>query len=45
VAGFHTTVLPISAGARAKLEAMDVKLKGETAKTNPSSALYSRRLI
>ncbi len=29
--GFHTTVLPISAGAEGRLPAMAVKLKGETA--------------
>ena len=42
-AGFHTTVLPISAGAVARLAAMEVKLKGEMANTNPSSARYSVR--
>ena len=35
-AGFQTTALPISAGAVARLPAIDAKLKGETAKTNPS---------
>ena len=40
-AGFQTTVLPISAGALGRLPAMEVKLKGETAKTNPSSGRYS----
>ena len=34
--GFHTTVLPISAGAVGRLPAMEVKLKGVTASTNPS---------
>jgi hypothetical protein len=40
-AGFHNTVLPIKAGAVGRLPAMEAKLKGVTAKTNPSSARYS----
>jgi hypothetical protein len=43
LAGFHTTVLPISAGAVGRLPAMAVKLNGVTAKTKPSSGRYSRR--
>ena len=35
--GFHSTVLPISAGAPGRLPAMAVKLNGVTAYTNPSS--------
>jgi len=35
-AGFQTTVSPIIAGAVGRLPAMDVKLNGVTAKTNPS---------
>ena len=35
-AGFHSTVLPIIAGAVGKLAAIDVKLKGVIASTNPS---------
>src|SRR5262245_20081083 len=42
-AGFHSTVLPISAGAVGRFPAIDVKLKGVTANTKPSSARYSRR--
>ncbi len=41
--GFQTTVLPIRAGAAARLAAMDVKLNGLTANTNPSRARYSVR--
>ena len=40
-AGFQTTVLPISAGADGRFPAIDVKLNGVTAKTNPSRARYS----
>ena len=40
-AGFHTTVFPISAGLVGRLPAIDVKLNGVTAKTNPSRARYS----
>src|SRR4029453_17754594 len=40
-AGFHTTVLPISAGAVGRLAAIDVKLNGDTAYTKPSSPRYS----
>ena len=39
--GFHTTVLPISTGAKSRFAAMDVKLKGEIASTNPSSGRWS----
>ena len=42
-AGFHTTVLPISAAAVGRLPAIEVKLKGLTAKTKPSSGRYSSR--
>ncbi|SLH20617.1 Uncharacterised protein [Mycobacteroides abscessus subsp. abscessus] len=41
--GFHTTVLPISAGAVGRLPAMAVKLNGVIAYTNPSSGRYSIR--
>ena len=41
--GLKTTVLPISAGAVGRLPAIEVKLKGETTKTKPSSGRYSRR--
>ena len=40
-AGFHTTVLPISAGAVGRLPPIEVKLNGVTAKTKPSSGRYS----
>jgi hypothetical protein len=36
-------VLPISAGAAGRLPPIAVKLKGVTAKTNPSSGRYSIR--
>jgi hypothetical protein len=36
-------VLPISAGLVGRLPAIDVKLNGVTAKTNPSSGRYSMR--
>ena len=36
-AGFQSTVLPMIAGAVGRLPAMEVKLNGVTAKTNPSS--------
>ena len=42
-AGFQTTVLPISAGEVVRLAPIAVKLNGLIAKTNPSSARYSRR--
>ncbi len=42
-AGFQTTVLPIIAGEVGRLPAMEVKLKGVTAKTKPSSGRYSMR--
>src|SRR5438105_8257928 len=42
-AGFHTTVLPISAGAVGRLPAIDVKLKGVAANTKPSSGRCSNR--
>jgi hypothetical protein len=41
VAGFHTTTLPISAGAVGKLPPIAVKLNGVTASTNPSRLRYS----
>jgi len=37
LAGFHTTVLPIKAGAVGRFPAIDVKLNGVRASTNPSS--------
>ena len=40
-AGFHRATLPINAGAVGKFPAMEVKLIGVTAKTNPSSGRYS----
>ena len=43
VAGLNTTVLPMSIGAVGRLPAIEVKLKGLTAKTKPSSGRYSRR--
>src|SRR5215211_7150725 len=43
VAGFQTTVLPISAGLPGRLPAIAVKLNGVTANTNPSSGRYSIR--
>jgi hypothetical protein len=42
-AGFHTTVLPHRAGAVGRLPAIEVKLKGVTANTKPSSGRYSSR--
>ena len=39
---FHTTVLPIKATLEHKLPAMDVKLKGLSAKMKPSIGLYSK---
>ena len=39
--GFQTIVLPIKAGAIHKFAAIDVKLKGVIANTNPSKGLYS----
>src|SRR4051794_28214059 len=41
--GFHTTVLPISAGATGRLPAMAVKLNGVIARTKPSSGRWSIR--
>src|SRR2546423_15600818 len=43
-AGFQSTVLPIRAALVGRLPAIDVKLKGDTAKTNPSSGRYSIRV-
>jgi hypothetical protein len=43
VAGFQSTTLPMMAGAVGRLAAMAVKLKGVTAKTNPSSGRCSTR--
>src|SRR3972149_2711722 len=40
-AGFQTTVFPMSAGAVGRFPAIDAKLNGVTAKTNPSSGRYS----
>ena len=40
-AGFHTTVLPIKAGAVGRFPAMDAKLKGVMARIKPSSGLCS----
>src|SRR5207302_6926493 len=42
-AGFQTTVLPISAADVGRLPAIEVKLKGVTANTKPSSGRYSMR--
>src|ERR671939_260556 len=42
-AGFQRTVLPMRAGAVGRFAAMEVKLKGVTAKTKPSSGRYSTR--
>jgi hypothetical protein len=42
-AGFHSTTLPISAGAVGRLAPMAVKLNGVTANTNPSSGRCSAR--
>src|ERR1700716_2108423 len=41
--GFHTTVQPISAALAGRLAAIDVKLKGVTARTKPSRGRYSIR--
>src|SRR5262249_16722242 len=41
VAGFQSTVLPMSAGDDERLPPIAVKLNGVTANTNPSSARYS----
>ena len=41
--GFHSTVLPSSAGAVGRLAAIEVKLNGVMASTNPSSGRYSSR--
>src|SRR4029453_6804553 len=40
---FHTTVLPIKAGAVGRFPAMAVKLKGVIASTKPSRGRWSRR--
>jgi hypothetical protein len=40
-AGFHSTALPINAGAVGRLPAIEAKLNGVTAKTKPSRARYS----
>jgi hypothetical protein len=40
-AGFHNTVLPMSAGAVGRFPAIEAKLKGVTANTKPSRARYS----
>ena len=42
-AGFHTTVLPMIAGAEQRLPPIEVKLNGDTAKTKPSSGRVSDR--
>src|SRR5574338_576463 len=42
-AGFQRTVLPISAAEVGRFAAMEVKLKGVTAKTKPSSGRYWTR--
>ena len=39
--GFHTTVLPMSTGAPTRFAAIEVKLNGEIARTNPSSGRWS----
>lgn len=43
--GFHTTTLPIRAGAAGRFPPIAVKLKGEIAYTKPSRGRYSTRLI
>ena len=43
LAGFQMQTLPMSAGAVGRLPAMDVKLNGVTANTNPSRLRYSQR--
>ena len=43
--GFHTTTLPMRAGAQGRLPAIAVKLKGVMAYTKPSRGRYSRRLL
>ena len=43
VDGFQTTTLPSRAGAVGRLPAIDVKLNGVIASTNPSSGRYSSR--
>ena len=43
LAGFQTTVLPISAGAEGRFAPIAVKLNGLTANTNPSSGRSSSR--
>src|SRR5574341_231211 len=42
-AGFQTTAFPMIAGAVGRFAAIEVKLKGVTARTNPSSGRYSIR--
>ena len=41
--GFHSTTLPIRAGAVGRFAAIEVKLNGVMASTNPSSGRYSIR--
>ena len=40
-AGFHNATFPIIAGAHGKFPPIEAKLKGDTAKTNPSNGLSS----
>ena len=42
--GFHTTVLPISAGMVGRLPPIAVKLNGVMARTKPSRPRWSRKL-
>src|SRR5574343_1295585 len=42
-AGFQTTTFPIIAGAAHKFAAIDVKLNGVKANTNPSNGRYCKR--
>ena len=44
-AGFHKHTFPISAGDDGRLPPIEAKLKGETAKTKPSSGLISREFF
>src|SRR5687768_13315224 len=43
LAGFHTTVLPSTAGVDVRFEPMAAKLNGDSAKMKPSSGRYSVR--
>ena len=41
-AGFHKITFPIRAGADGRFPAIEVKLNGDTANTNPSRERYSK---